>query len=315
MNARSLGDAARLSSSSSPLLTFLAPALVPKTPTWQVSTHRLVASTGVRRPLICQKPHNRPFSHSTGTRLAASAAAEAKQEEDEFPSFNKQITPETIPPPGISQHDVSPPIVQRFGTLNRQLPSNLPNSDPSNQATDSSHNPTPQDTKISHLIADVVNQNKRRNDQYEDSGLLLANAMRSDERSRSPLARRQGEIARQVLLPGSLDNSSTMARGIVRDLEAGKLVSKLPPPVRLDAHIGRAVNVDMSRGITVARAIQLMERGVRQNNIKIEERRQKFHERKGLKRKRLISERWRRRFKEGFESICFKVEGMRRKGW
>ena len=43
--------------------------------------------------------------------------------------------------------------------------------------------------------------------------------------------------------------------------------------------------------------------------------RQRFHEREGLKRKRLRNERWRRRFKEGFQRAVGRVVGMKRQGW
>ena len=43
--------------------------------------------------------------------------------------------------------------------------------------------------------------------------------------------------------------------------------------------------------------------------------RQRFHERGGLKRKRLRRERWRRRFMEGFKGTVGRVKGLRNQGW
>ena len=54
---------------------------------------------------------------------------------------------------------------------------------------------------------------------------------------------------------------------------------------------------------------------VSRNRIKADFNRQRFHERAGLKRKRLKSERWRRRFRIGFESVVKRVDALRRKGW
>jgi len=43
--------------------------------------------------------------------------------------------------------------------------------------------------------------------------------------------------------------------------------------------------------------------------------RQRFHERPGLKRKRLRKERWRKRFKETFKGICERVKFLGKQGW
>jgi Ribosomal protein S21 len=43
--------------------------------------------------------------------------------------------------------------------------------------------------------------------------------------------------------------------------------------------------------------------------------RQRFHERPGLKRKRLKSERWRARFKRNFKAICGRVGDFTKQGW
>jgi small subunit ribosomal protein MRP21 len=52
---------------------------------------------------------------------------------------------------------------------------------------------------------------------------------------------------------------------------------------------------------------------VSRNRIRADFNRQRFHERGGLKRKRLASERW--RFKEGFQRTVTRVQELRRKGW
>jgi hypothetical protein len=54
---------------------------------------------------------------------------------------------------------------------------------------------------------------------------------------------------------------------------------------------------------------------VRKNRIKMEVAMQRFHERPGLKRKRLRRERWRKRFKEGFVATIKRVKELRKQGW
>jgi small subunit ribosomal protein MRP21 len=89
----------------------------------------------------------------------------------------------------------------------------------------------------------------------------------------------------------------------------------LPPPVRLDAYIGRSEEVDPSKGVDLSTALRRLGIKLAYNNVRGDFIRQRFHERPGLKRKRLKSERWRRRFKEGFQAVCKKVQKMRRQGW
>ncbi|KAI9865128.1 MAG: hypothetical protein M1813_002448 [Trichoglossum hirsutum] len=91
-----------------------------------------------------------------------------------------------------------------------------------------------------------------------------------------------------------------------------------PPPqptIRLNASTGRTVPVESRRGMDLARAFRILDIMCRQNSIKQDFMRQRFHERPGLKRKRLKSQRWRKRFMVGFKGMVGKVDEMRRKGW
>jgi small subunit ribosomal protein MRP21 len=51
------------------------------------------------------------------------------------------------------------------------------------------------------------------------------------------------------------------------------------------------------------------------NRIKQDFNRQKFHERPGLKRKRLATERWRKDFKQRFRGVVGRVGDLRVQGW
>ena len=88
-----------------------------------------------------------------------------------------------------------------------------------------------------------------------------------------------------------------------------------PAPMKLGPTLGRTVHVDNQRGIDVARAFRSMEIQVAKNSVRKEFARQKFHERPGKKRKRLHSERWRKRFKIGFKATVKRVLKMRKQGW
>jgi len=64
----------------------------------------------------------------------------------------------------------------------------------------------------------------------------------------------------------------------------------------------------------VAQAFMKLRSVISQNKVRQDWNRQRFHERPGSKRKRLKSERHRRRFKEGFKRMVRVVLDMKKKG-
>ena len=84
-------------------------------------------------------------------------------------------------------------------------------------------------------------------------------------------------------------------------------------PLRLDPYMGRSVPV--ASKIPLAQAIRRLDFKLRVNHVKSDLMYQRFHERAGLKRKRLKRERWRRRFREGFKAMVEQVQRMRKQGW
>ncbi|KAF2662653.1 hypothetical protein K491DRAFT_686532 [Lophiostoma macrostomum CBS 122681] len=84
---------------------------------------------------------------------------------------------------------------------------------------------------------------------------------------------------------------------------------------RLNATTGRTVNLDPDKGRDILRGISMLGSLMGRNRVKLEFNKQRFHERPGLKRKRLISERWRKKFKVEFTSVCSRVQELTRKGW
>lgn len=85
------------------------------------------------------------------------------------------------------------------------------------------------------------------------------------------------------------------------------------PTMRLVPRLGRTVQI--SRNVDVARSFKLLGVQMVQNKVRSEFQRQKFHERPGLKRKRLHSERWQRRFKLGFKEAVNRVKELAKQGW
>lgn len=90
---------------------------------------------------------------------------------------------------------------------------------------------------------------------------------------------------------------------------------KEPVYPRLNASYGRQVQLDPKRGRDLVRGLGMLASMMARNQVKRDFAKQKFHERPGLKRKRLKSERWRARFKKEFDNTCKRVTELTRKGW
>lgn len=85
--------------------------------------------------------------------------------------------------------------------------------------------------------------------------------------------------------------------------------------MKLNSSTGRQVRVDPERRMDVGRAFRSLEILCARNSVKRDFMRQRFHERPGLKRKRLKSERWRKNFKAGFKETVRMVMKMKKQGW
>ena len=172
--------------------------------------------------------------------------------------------------------------------------------------------------KIIELLDDTFSKarpNPPPNRQSSSSADLVENAFRDDlhrpeDESR---ASRQGSIFKNMQMPGetALDITTRRASQEV----SARLKEPIPrntATIKSRPSLGRTVDVT-ARG--VAAALQQLEGECRRNNVRTDQRRQRFHERPGLKRKRLKSERWRKRFKIAFKATVRKVQEMRKKGW
>lgn len=94
-----------------------------------------------------------------------------------------------------------------------------------------------------------------------------------------------------------------------------KKESVMDVKLRLRPGIGRTVHCGKGTSVDLARGLQLLGSHVRKNRVAQDLMRQRFHERPGLKKKRLRRERWRSRFKDGFKATCGRVRELARQGW
>ncbi|TID23725.1 hypothetical protein E2P81_ATG03292 [Venturia nashicola] len=86
-------------------------------------------------------------------------------------------------------------------------------------------------------------------------------------------------------------------------------------PIRLSAKMGRTLDVDPGKPNDLGTKMSQLNGLVARNKIRSDFNKQKFHERGGMKRKRLKSERWRTRFKNEFRKTVLRVQVLRKKGW
>ncbi|KAJ6790211.1 hypothetical protein PWT90_09452 [Aphanocladium album] len=122
-------------------------------------------------------------------------------------------------------------------------------------------------------------------------------------------------------LPFELDVTSilsTKAADYGRSLQQEDPLTR--PRVRSAASTGRTIfvrnaNPGPNTAPTVRSALTLLTRLVKNQHVKAKYHSQKAHERPGLKRKRLRSERWRARFKDGFYAAYSRVQELRKQGW
>ncbi|KAF2455197.1 hypothetical protein BDY21DRAFT_351512 [Lineolata rhizophorae] len=156
---------------------------------------------------------------------------------------------------------------------------------------------------------------------------LFDNAAAPKERGSEARPGQQEQQERSATDVGSSRTGSILDALRARDGPLGQPAASTTSsgPVRLDAEpamniklgpeLGKTVPVDKGRGVGLAQAFRFMEIQTAMNRIRHTVNMQKFHERPGLRRKRLKSQRWRRRFKEGFKETVRKVQKMTRQGW
>jgi small subunit ribosomal protein MRP21 len=131
---------------------------------------------------------------------------------------------------------------------------------------------------------------------------------RGPRRSRPPTLAFDDMLGSQSIQNPSLSNKPST------DLEQQQKATFESYP-RLNPEYGRTVKLDVARGRDIVRGIGMLGSLMARNRVKSDFNKQRFHERGGLKRKRLNSERWRARFKVGFQRVTGRVMELTRKGW
>ena len=156
----------------------------------------------------------------------------------------------------------------------------------------------------------------------ESSAEMMETAFRNSVRNpRAPIKSYQ-EIARKMQFPPQHTDSERTPSSFTNDMYQALQQNTTPRPakrakrtVRSRPAVGRTIEVMPERGVDVGRAFKNLDITCALNRVRLDQSRQRFHERAGMKRKRLKSERWRKMFKESFRATVMRVKEMRRKGW
>ena len=86
-------------------------------------------------------------------------------------------------------------------------------------------------------------------------------------------------------------------------------------PLRLSPALGRTIPISPGRGVDLGRALGMLGMRLAKNRVRADMQAQKFHERPGLKRKRLRTDRREKRFLRKYIEMKQKVLYMVRKGY
>lgn len=286
MELRRIGDVL-LRSRASPVLPFLAPSI--HSATWFSSSgHVQLLAVNVR---VSSCP--RRFVSSTSSSQASSPAAALRplEDEDDPQKEPSNGTPNPFSQPSLSTH--------RLNIVDEILDESL-----SDRTPVTAHSRT---SRFKSASAQADNRGGSSATDLKDAFALLSPS--KDRGKGTPLFG-----ASKTATP----KYGFSAQSLSQDVSSGlvkRAVPLFPRTIRLSPSVGRSVEVDPARGISLAAGLAKLEIVLSMNGVRREFNKQRFYERPGLKRKRLKSERWRRRFKEGFRAIVDKVETMRRQGW
>ncbi len=288
MELRRLGDPF-LRPRAPPLLSFLAPSV---SQSWS-----LIAASRSARNRLPNTPRNSNSSfHTTGCRSAETPSMppdiEKPQQNLSRPKASNTVDLSFLKKPQRDSSNDPPKSSSRRFDANQKVANLL------EQTLDSLPNPAKRELSTPNMQTSADKTRKAW-------GSFL-------ERERG--ARTPGQVAQSMEFPRPANYQSNPSASVLNDIKLKPAV-RAKRTIRSRPTIGRTIEVNQEGGQHVAGALRRLEILCAVNKIRSDQYRQRFHERPGLKRKRLKSERWRKLFKESFSMTVARVQEMRRKGW
>lgn len=266
---------ALLRSQTSPLATFLAP-----------STATRWASQGQRR---CRQAGHRSIGRQFSTTLCRNAIR---------PTTTTTSAPAPAPAPTPSSEST------------QQIPSDTPSNDQESSeelakrlgwAAPASSQPRTIREILDKRTEGGMNSSfeKRMNGGNSANDILAMLAQKTSESSSIDTTK--------MLSPNANDTMQAI-------MDSSRTYAAPRATMTLNASTGRSISVNREK-IDVGRAFRLLEQSCARNGIRHLFNSQRFHERGGMKRKRLRRERWRRKFMDGFRATVTRVKVLKRQGW
>lgn len=162
---------------------------------------------------------------------------------------------------------------------------------------------------------DIERERKfNRGDSASDLLGALGSAGQPRRAPYAPFNSRSGFDTSRMMTPGT-DGQRERDVNLNVMMDASKVHAPAPrTPMKLGPSTGRTVEVGTGN-VDIGRAFALLNMSCARNKVMRDLGRQRFHERPGLKKKRLARERWRRKFMEGFKSTLGRVRTLQRQGW
>lgn len=287
-----------LARSSQPLLSFLAPS------TYRTFPQTTRTAAPIARHCRGQRTQSvpaRPFSSST----RRSQQQPAENEKNDERNSDTSKFPSTAPPSRSGISDDISSLLDSTLDMNKGTP-----AAPTGR-TSRFHSPRAQENNPpSRGLANEMG----RQAEAESTPSTLGSMEDFLAEFGKPSPRRAGNH------PSKMD-----VDGILQSLDPQNRTGNVPPPppapyeepkpMKLGPEVGRTIHVDMAKNMDVGRAFRTLEMTCARNSVRRDMMKQRYHERPGMKRKRLKSERWRRNFKQNFQGVVQLVQKMKRQGW
>lgn len=262
-------------SQSSPLASFLAPS----------TTLRWTAQQQIRSQVAGNKSMRRQFSSASPRNVNWSPITTSTP-----PPKKDSSDPNSSNPSSPGNQSIES-LSQSLGWASRtSAPKILPSSD--------------------------IEREKKFNGGDSASDLLgaLGKAGQPRRAPSSPFASSSGFNTSRMMNPGNPGQRERDVNLKVM-MDASKVHAPAPrTPMKLGPSTGRTVDIGTGN-VDIGRGFALLNMSCARNKVMRDLSRQRFHERPGLKKKRLARERWRRKFMEGFKSALGRVRTLQRQGW
>lgn len=277
---------------ASPILFRLAPSIHPS---WRSDTAPQRWRT---KSIRLAKQQHRPFL-STARRRTQSKSSSSAADLDSLQDLPQPNTSRPVP-------SSSSPEKASGEKINRLLDSTFRNRNSRQPRPPRESTASMAENSFRASQASQASQTSRTSDYYSQR----------EQRNRS-----KGSIAGTMNFPTEIERSTSEDPNTAQyhdsglSIHPGGRAKRNGRTIRSRPTLGRTVEIDPERGLNFGRALRQLEIQCAKNKVRTDLARQRYHERPGMKRKRLKSQRWRELFKQSFRATVKRVSQMRRKGW